>query len=602
MIGDETRAVAASAALREQGIFVPAIRYPTVARGAARLRVTVTASHTPEDISLLVAALRSVRNPINREHATKVGVRNPQSQMNKLAKLDHQFVWHPFTQMRDWLKREPVVIVAGKGAVLHDIRGREYLDANSSIWTNLHGHNHPKINTAIQRQLKKIAHCSALGLANEPASLLAERLVKLANAKAVGRASSRAGFSAPEQSGSGPSAASPHLNKVFFSDDGSTALEVALKLAYEFTRRTRTKPVGRPSSAVALLRRVEASSRAAEPKFLSLAGAYHGDTVGAVSLGHIDLFHKSYSGLLFKTDKVMSPYCYRCPFNRAKPERADAREYRKCNWECVGLVEKKFATQKRKGNPYAAFVFEPLIQGAAGMIPQPRGWLRRVTEIARSHGALLIADEVMTGFGRRTGILLDSNSSTFRTPRTSLFACHHEGVQPDFLCLAKGLTGGYLPMAATLTTQKVFDAFLGEYEEFKTFFHGHSYTANQLGAAAALASLEILQAKPSIRARQNLEKNLHDELQTLWSLPNVGDIRQVGLIAGIELVRDWRTRKPFDLREHAGIRVCEAMARRGVLTRPVGNVIVLMPPYCTTPKQVRKMVRVSRESICETLF
>jgi adenosylmethionine-8-amino-7-oxononanoate aminotransferase len=503
--------------------------------------------------------------------------------MHPLAQLDHQFVWHPFTQMRDWLKREPVVIVAGKGAVLHDIRGREYLDANSSIWMNLHGHNHAQINAAIQRQLKKVAHSSALGLANEPASLLAAKLVKLTNAKAVGRASSRAGFSAPKQSDGGSSVASPHLNKVFFSDNGSTALEVALKLAYEFTRRTRSAGVS------------PASRAKVQPRFLSLEGAYHGDTVGAVSLGHLDLFHKSYSGLLFKTDKVMSPYCYRCPFNRAKPERADAREYHQCNWECAGLVEKKFATQGRKGNPYAAFIFEPLIQGAAGMIPQPPGWLRRVTEIARRHGTLLIADEVMTGFGR-TG----TSDFGLRTVDSGLlFACQHEGVPPDFLCLAKGLTGGYLPMAATLTTQKVFDAFLGEYGEFKTFFHGHSYTANQLGAAAALASLEILQGKPSICARQNLEKNLHDELQTLWSLPNVGDIRRVGLIAGVELVRDWRTRAPFDLRERAGIRVCEAMARRGVLTRPVGNVIVLMPPYCATPVQARKMVRAVFDSIRE---
>jgi adenosylmethionine-8-amino-7-oxononanoate aminotransferase len=478
--------------------------------------------------------------------------------MHPLAQLDHQFVWHPFTQMRDWLKREPVVIVAGKGAVLRDMGGREYLDANSSIWTNLHGHNHPKLNTAIQRQLKKVAHSSALGLANEPASLLAARLVRAANPQSAIR--------------------NRKLEKVFFSDDGSTALEVALKLAYEFTRRTRS-----------------ASRRQIEPRLLSLAGAYHGDTVGAVSLGHIDLFHKRYSGLLFKTDKVMSPYCYRCPFNRAQPERADAREYHQCNWECVGLVEKKFASQKRKGNPYAAFVFETLIQGAAGMIPQPRGWLRQVTEIARDHGTLLIADEVMTGFGR-TGF---SHSTLNPQPSTFLFACHHEGVQPDFLCLAKGLTGGYLPMAATLTTQKVFNAFLGEYDEFKTFFHGHSYTANQLGAAAALASLEILQGNQSVRARQNLEKNLRDELQTLWSLPNVGDIRQVGLIAGIELVRDWRTRKPFDLRERAGIRVCEAMARRGVLTRSVGNVIVLMPPYCTTKAQLQKIIRAVFDSIRE---
>jgi adenosylmethionine-8-amino-7-oxononanoate aminotransferase len=414
---------------------------------------------------------------------------------------------------------------------------------------------------------------------------LAVKLVQLANPK-VGRAVPSAPFSHTHVRRGGDTA--PYLGKVFFSDNGSTALEVALKLAYEFTRRTRSAGIS------------PASRAKVQPHFLSLAGAYHGDTVGAVSLGHIDLFHKSYSGLLFKTDKVMSPYCYRCPFNRAKPERADAREYRKCNWECVGLVEKKFTVQKRKGNSYAAFVFEPLIQGAAGMIPQPAGWLRWVTEIARGQGALLIADEVMTGFGRVGQASCLSPFSKIRDRLEAcptLFASHREGVQPDFLCLAKGLTGGYLPMAATLTTQKVFDAFLGEYGEFKTFFHGHSYTANQLGAAAALASLEILQSEKSIRARQNLEKNLHDELQTLWSLPNVGDIRQAGLIAGIELVRDWRTREPFDLRERAGIRVCEAMARRGVLTRPVGNVIVLMPPYCTTPVQARRMVRAVFDSV-----
>src|SRR5271170_3897742 len=283
--------------------------------------------------------------------------------MNKLAKTDQKFVWHPFTQMRDWLKHEPIVIASGKGTVLRDVRGREFLDANSSIWTNLHGHNHPNINAAIRHQLKKIAHGSALGFANEPASLLAERLVRCANPKSEIR--------------------NPKLSKVFFSDDGSTAMEVALKLAYEFARRTRGKK--------------------SQPKFLSLNGAYHGDTVGAVSAGHIDLFHKAYSGLLFKTDKVMSPYCYRCPFNRAKPDHADARDYRKCNWECVGVVEKKFAKQKKKGNPFAAFVFEPLMQGAAGMIPQPHGWLKQVSKIARANGALLIADEVMTGFGR-TGI------------------------------------------------------------------------------------------------------------------------------------------------------------------------------------------------------
>jgi adenosylmethionine---8-amino-7-oxononanoate aminotransferase len=516
--------------------------------------------------------------------------------MNKFAKLDHAHVWHPFTQMRDWLKREPIVITSGKGAVLRDAHGKKYLDANASIWTNLHGHNHPKLNAAINQQLKKIAHSSALGFANEPASMLAAKLTEAANsiydcrlpiADFTGRPARKSNIVNSDESRARDNGRCRKLKKVFFSDDGSTALEVALKLAYQFTQRTRKQPVGR------------AYSRAARPKFLSLDGAYHGDTIGAVSLGHIDLFHKAYSGLLFKTDNVPSPYCYRCPFNRAKPERDDARNYRKCNWECVGKFEKKFSAQKKKGNPYAVFVFEPLMQGAAGMIPQPDGWLKQVTDIARSHGALLIADEVMTGFGRM-GSRFEVQGSKFEV-ENPLFACQKENVEPDFLCLAKGLTGGYLPMAATLTTQKVFDAFLGEYHEFKTFFHGHSYTANQLGAAASLASLEILHSKESVQARQKLESTLREELRSLWDLPQVGDIRQVGLVAGIELVRDWRTRKPFNLRERAGIRVCEAMAERGVLTRPIGNVIVLMPPYCTSSAQMKTMVAVLHESISQTL-
>jgi adenosylmethionine-8-amino-7-oxononanoate aminotransferase len=525
--------------------------------------------------------------------------------MHPLSKLDRAHVWHPFTQMQDWLKREPIVITRGRGAVVEDQHGKSYLDGNSSIWTNLHGHNHPKINSAITRQLKKIAHSSALGFANEPASLLATELVKAANpSQLVGRRSRGAHFKSASSrlSGSlslpanGSAGGSPYLNKVFYSDDGSTALEVALKLAYEFTRRTRGPKT--------------------KPRFLAIDGAYHGDTIGAVSLGHIDLFHKAYGGMLFKSDKVMSPYCYRCPFNKAKPERADAREYRKCNWECIGKVEQAFAKQKKKGNPYAGFVYEPLMQGAAGMIPQPDGWLNRVAEIARGHGALLIADEVMTGFGRvgqasslslrppAPGPRSKNVNATRRSEDTlpacsALFASHVETVQPDFLCLAKGLTGGYLPMAATLTSQTVFDAFLGEYEEFKTFFHGHSYTANQLGAAAGLASLEILRSQQSITARRKLEHALRDELKSLWELPQIGDIRQVGLIIGVELVKDWRTREPFELREKAGIRVCEAMAQRGVLTRPVGNVIVLIPPYCATTTQARELARAVHDSIEE---
>src|SRR5438477_2775068 len=510
--------------------------------------------------------------------------------MNRFAELDRRYVWHPFTQMRDWLEAEPILITRGEGAVLWDADGRRYLDANSSIWTNLHGHNHPKINGAIKKQLKRIAHSSALGLANEPASRLAEKLVQVANP--IQSAEAESSPSPPqeeERAGVRRWFVGRRLQKVFLSDAGPTAMEVALQLAYEYARRT-----GRNKS----------------PRFLSLKGAYHGDTVGAVSLGHIDLFHKAYRGLLFKTDTVMAPYCYRCPFNRAKPERADAREYRKCEWECVGDVEQKFARKKNKGAKYAAMIVEPLMQGAAGMIAQPPGWLRRIAEIAQGDGAQLIADEVMTGFGRtaldpNTSIpppsLSRSNAPRSDPPHAPLFACHHEGVQPDFLAVAKGLTGGYLPMAATLTTQAVFDAFLGDYSEFKTFFHGHSFTGNQLGSAAALASLEILQSTASFRARRRLEESLREELTMLWSLPSVGDVRQVGLVAGVELVKDWQTRAPFDLQERAGIRVCEAMARRGVLTRPIGNVIVLMPPYCTTAPQVRQMVAILKEAVSETL-
>lgn len=476
--------------------------------------------------------------------------------MHPLALLDQQYVWHPFTQMRDWLRAEPIVLVSGKGAVLRDAHGREYLDANSSIWTNLHGHSHPAINKAIVRQLKKVAHTSALGFANEPASLLGSELVKLANPEWLKREAALP--------------ARVELQKVFYSDDGSTAMEVALKLAYECARR----------------------SGAQKPRFLSLQGAYHGDTVGAVSLGHIDLFHAAYSGLLFDTDSVPAPYCYRCKHNRATPQRADARGYAECNQECLKALDTVFEKATQEGRLCTAFVFEPLMQGAAGMIAQPKGWLSRAAAKAREHGAMLIADEVMTGFGR-TGVGTQSDGEPV------FFACHHEAVQPDFLCVAKGLTGGYVPMAATLTTQTVFDAFLGDYAEFKTFFHGHSFTGNQVGSAAALASISLLRDEAGTERRRTLEIEFALALETLWELENVGDIRRVGLVAGIELVVNWRTKETFALEERAGIRVCEIMAAKGVLTRPVGNVIVLMPPYCTNRDQVQRMVRALAEAVRE---
>ncbi|MDA1275468.1 MAG: adenosylmethionine--8-amino-7-oxononanoate transaminase [Verrucomicrobia bacterium] len=497
-----------------------------------------------------------------KETTTAKPLRIAKGELHRLAQLDRRYVWHPFTQMRDWLKSEPVVIVEGCGSVLKDVHGKEYLDANASIWTNLHGHNNPRINGAIRRQLGKIAHSSALGFANEPASILAERLTKAARLTPKPHSGIRC---------------ANQLAKVFFSDDGSTAMEVALKLAFEVSRRT---------------------SPGKRPRFLSLSGGYHGDTVGAVSLGKIDLFHKAYRALLFRTETVMAPHCYRCPFNRAHPERADAREYRKCNWECVDEVEQKLAQMKSREIRCAGMVIEPLVQGAAGLVPQPHGWLRRVSQIVQSAGVPLIADEVMTGFGR-TGFPIGPLSFPKDSP--PLFACHHEGVQPEFMAVAKGMTGGYLPMAATLTTQRVFDAFLGDYSEFKTFFHGHSFAGNQLGSAAALASLDILESRNSIQRRARLQNALKSELHALWKSPFVGDIRQVGLIAGIELVKNWETREPFKLADRIGIRVCEAMARRGVLTRPIGNVIVIMPPYCTTPAQTRRIVGALEEGLAEVL-
>ena len=453
---------------------------------------------------------------------------------DRAADLDRRYVWHPFTQMRDWMASEPLVIARGDGATLEDDRGRRYLDANSSIWTNLHGHNHPDINAALKAQLGKIAHSSALGLANEPAPFLAKRLVQAANEART-----------PTE---------PELSKVFFSDDGSTATEVAVKLAFESSRR---------------------QGRTRQPRFLSLDNAYHGDTVGSVSVGQVEAFHQSFGPLLFDVDKAMSPHCYRCPYNRAKPERVEARQSRRCHFECVDEVARKMENQRKtQGEPYAAMIVEPRIQGVAGMVAHPEGWLRRVADLARREGTLLIADEVMTGFGR-TG---------------PLFASQAESVVPDFLCVAKGMTGGYLPMAATLTTESVFDAFLGDYAALRTFFHGHSYTGNQLGAAASMASLDVLETDHTRRRREELADYLTRSMRRLWRLEAVGDVRQCGLVAGIELSADWRQKRAFAWEAQVGVRVCHEMAKRGVLTRPIGNVVVLMPPYCVTFEEIDRMV------------
>jgi adenosylmethionine-8-amino-7-oxononanoate transaminase len=442
------------------------------------------------------------------------------------ADFDRAHVWHPFTQMRDWNDpaHAPVVITEGSGAVLKAEDGREYLDGNSSIWTNIHGHRRAEIDEAIRAQLGRIAHSSFLGLTNDVAAQLARELVEETGLRG---------------------------HKVFYSDDGSTAMEAALKMVYQ-----------------ARVQRGEKS----RTTFVSFASGYHGDTIGAMSAGHSAVFHAAYKPLLFETREVMSPACYRCPFNRAKPVRgSDARATRECDWECAGQLT---AALEELGDKAAAVVIEPRVQGAAGMRMHPHGYLAKAAEACRERGVWLVLDEVMTGFGR-TG---------------TMFAFEQEGVTPDLVALAKGLTGGYLPLAATLASPEIFEAFLGEYAELKTFFHGHSYTGNQLGCAAALASLRIFAAEKTLERNAVLAEKLRKLTARFWQHPNVGDVRQEGLICAIELVREFDSRQPFEFTERVGHRVCEAARHHGLLTRPIGDVLVLMPPYCVTEAQLEAMV------------
>jgi adenosylmethionine---8-amino-7-oxononanoate aminotransferase len=453
------------------------------------------------------------------------------------TELDRAHVWHPFTQMRDWNApgRNPIVIVEGKGAVLKAEDGREYLDGNSSIWTNLHGHRRPEIDEAIRAQLDRIAHSSFLGLTNDVAVRLAAELVRAAGMPG---------------------------HKVFFSDDGSTAMEAALKMVFQ-----------------ARIQRGEEKRTV----FFSLANGYHGDTVGAMSAGHSTLFHRTYHPLLFPTREVMSPACYRCPYNRAEPVRGkEGRVSRQCQWECVDELEKALDDA---GDTASALVLEPRVQGAAGMTMHPHGYLEKAAEACRERGVWLVLDEVMTGFGR-TG---------------TMFACQSENTVPDVLALAKGLTGGYLPVAATLASGAIFEAFLGEFSELKTFFHGHSYTGNALGCAAALANMKIFETDSTLEKNKASAKILADRLSVFWDHPHVGDVRQEGLICAIEIVQDFATRAPFPFADRIGHRICEAAQKHGLLTRPAGDVLVLMPPYCATETELGRMVDALWKALNEVL-
>lgn len=442
--------------------------------------------------------------------------------MNKSLEQDKQYIWHPFTQMKGWLDNDQTVIAKAKGIKLIDTEGKEYYDGVSSLWVNLHGHQNPKIDQAIIDQLGKVAHSTALGLANIPASELAEMLVKVTP---------------------------PGLNKVFYSDDGSTAVEVALKMAFQYWQHK-----GKPK----------------KNKFIALSNAYHGDTVGSVSVGGIDLFHRVFKPLLFEPYHVPSPSCYHCQLAQNEV----------CRMQCVEVLEKVLAAHHEQ---VAGLIIEPIVQAAAGMLMAPAGYLKRVRELTKKYNVLLIADEVATGFGR-TG---------------RMFACDHECVSPDFMCLSKGITGGYMPMAATLTTDEIYNAFLGDMQDKKTFYHGHSYTANQLACAAGIASLKIFAEENVIEKLQDKIYFISQKLQGIADLEHVGEARQRGMIIGIELMQDKVNALPYDWAQCISASVCLKARDHGLFIRPVGDVVVFIPPLCSTEAEITEMLNIIEQSIRE---
>jgi adenosylmethionine-8-amino-7-oxononanoate transaminase len=414
----------------------------------------------------------------------------------ELKRLDHTYLWHPFTQMQEWMREEPCIISQAEGHYLIDVQGRKYLDGVSSLWCNLHGHRKKELDDAVKRQLDRVAHSTFLGVSHVSGIQLAEKLVEIA----------------PRG-----------VRRVFYSDNGATAVEIALKMAVQYWQlRGETGRTG----------------------IASLAESYHGDTVGSMSMGYSETFHRFHRSLLFPVLRLTPPHVFRYYRGMAEQESLNA---------AIGEAEEKLAAQR---DSLAALVMEPLMQGAAGMWWQPADYVKVMREICRRNGILFILDEVATGFGR-TG---------------RMFACDHAGVKPDILCLAKGITGGYLPLAATLTSEEIFSAFLGEYKEYKTFFHGHTYTGNPLGCAAALANLELFEKESVIERMQPKIKYLQTRLSgELRVLSHVSDVRQWGFMVGIELVEDKNERRSYPPEKRTGHRVILEARKRGVMIRPLGE-------------------------------
>ncbi|KAA6447723.1 adenosylmethionine--8-amino-7-oxononanoate transaminase [Bacillus swezeyi] len=438
-----------------------------------------------------------------------------------LIEKSKQHLWLPFTQMKDY-DEHPLIIESGEGIKLKDIDGKEYYDGFSSVWLNVHGHRKTELDEAIKKQLGKIAHSTLLGMTNVPATELAEILVKIS----------------PEK-----------LTRVFYSDSGAEAMEIALKMAFQYWKNT-----GKPE----------------KQKFISMRNGYHGDTIGAVSVGSIELFHHVYGPLMFDSFKARVPYVY----------RSESGDPDVCRDESLEELEKLLIEHHGE---IAALSIESMVQGASGMIVMPEGYLAGVRRLCTKYDVLMIVDEVATGFGR-TG---------------KMFACEHENVQPDLMAAGKGITGGYLPIAVTFATEEIYKAFYDDYEKLKTFFHGHSYTGNQLGCAVAIENLRLFESEKIVEQVAEKSKALHLLLQDLTSLPHVGDIRQLGFMCGIELVQSKETKRSYPSEQRVGYQVSLKMRELGMLTRPLGDVAAFLPPLASTIEELEAMVSIMKEAIHE---
>ena len=437
----------------------------------------------------------------------------------KLKQIDLDHIWHPFTQMQEYEKEETVIIEKAYDSFLVDIDGKKYLDGVSSLWVNIHGHRKKEIDKAIIKQIKKVSHTTLLGLSNTQTICLAKKLVEITP---------------------------PNLKRVFFSDNGSTGVEIALKISFQYWQQ---------------------KGESQKNKFVSFVGGYHGDTLGAVSVGGMDIFHKKYKPLLFNSFKVPYPHCYRC-----------SKTFRLCNMACLGRLENIL---EQKHGKIIGVIIEPLVQCAGGIIVAPKGFLKAVSKLCKKYGVLLIADEVATGFGR-TG---------------KMFACEHEKVRPDIMVMSKGITGGYLPLAATLTTEEIYNQFLGEYDEHRTFYHGHSYSGNSLACAAALANIRIFEEDRVLESLEEKIEFLQIGLKGFNKLAHVGDIRQKGMIIGIELVEDKDRRKQYPSGAQIGHKVILEARKRGLIIRPLEDVIVLIPPLSIRIKELGQILKIIYDSI-----